>query len=117
SSCPLVNMLSKSRPLAGAVLGTSLLMLLAHAIVNPAPTAPAAEEASAVTAPSVPWNVALELGSVARTDSITHDARSLLRREAARFALEQRDLEALEHRDTYVDRSSGARIVRFGQVL
>lgn len=47
----------------------------------------------------------------------TRVARSHLRSVAAAYGLEARDIDALEHRDTYVAHDSGARVARFRQVV
>lgn len=106
---------STSRFRAGSVLGASLLLVLAQAVASPESTAPQAE-ASAAPA-SAPWIAAREIESAESVDPATRSARAHLREAAARFQLDQADLDALEHRDTFADRKSGARFVRFRQAL
>jgi len=135
-------MSSRKRLCAGAVVGATSLLALVCAWRSPSAGRPASAAAPTVELaarpvvavakdpPASPASDSPGLDPAASADTAasnpvestasrraTRTARAHLRRLASKYGLEARDVEALEHRDTYVGGDGGARIVRFRQVV
>lgn len=133
-------MLSRYRFRAGAFVGVSALLAAAYAQRSAQPKSvvmegstnavePSAERIASTADPRTSAPIARKEEEVAdRTGApetpldaearhSTRVARSHLRSVATTYGLETRDVDALEHRDTYVARDGGARVARFRQVV